>query len=256
MLKILFLYLFTILVLSGYGANDSIIKTNHKISIGFVLNPVDFSIWDFPHALSFESQQDSRDDPPKDHTKQLEALPLLGLNIRYILTQYLNTEIGVYHTQEHVNAIIIRDYIDDSSQIIKYTGFYSCKYLSIPISFGLRLPDNSKKRSLTNIKATFNFDFIFYDNSYNGDSRLYHLNGINTEPYLKLGKKEHTFSNSFNRITPALYIGRERFNKKGTFSFTYGTMFTFPAIYQNNAALIYYKNYKISIAVIGCNYHF
>lgn len=254
MRKILLLSIFIKISTCCYGTADSTsFHFERKLSIGFELVPVAYSKWNFPHAESVSSYR-AASDPAKDYTNQINPVPILGVNVKYALTPHCLVSAGVYNEEEKIVGIFLKDHLTDSTQIIKYTGYYLCKYISIPIAVELHLCDNTEKRSYTNFHISFNFDFVYYDKS-NGDSEIIDSNGNRVESS-PLGKKEHAISNSFNRIAPAIYIGRERFNKKGTFSFTYGSMFTFPAIYQNNTALLYYKNYRISPCVVGCSYHF
>ncbi len=241
-----------VLTVIGFGANDSIQKNkNHAITISFEFAPVSHLKWYFPEHKTVVSYPE---DPPVDYTQKNVLLPICGMHVDYSFNETVKIETAISYSKEEVHAIFFYDTIN-SNKVSRGLGIYISQFVQIPIIINFRIPDNEKKRSYTNLKSGFNFDFIYYEKNLNGIENITPLNG-SFGSGKRLDQDYRSGKYSFNKITPFIFIGREHYNKRANFSFSYGSMFTFKSIYQKHNTVEYFKNYKITPVIIGIAYNF
>jgi hypothetical protein len=163
-------------------------------------------------------------------------------------------EAGVAHSYEKIAGVEIIE-----KQTIGYTrsrtiSNYVVNYLQIPFRMGINFPDKNSSYKLTFISAGLNFDFVFAETKDYGHERYYYPNG-QAIPYSQeklLGRNKFRF----NKISPFVYLGREKYSKTGRVSFKYGIMLVFKSFFQKHNTGEYLKNYKISPLIFGWAYHF
>lgn len=233
----------------GMGQTDSI--TEKKLSIGIELSPFTYSKWNFPENQSVETVHPGS---TRDVSKRYNAFSTMGINLSYRLNRKIILSTGLNYIYENINAVGTTDTFEGYT-VDKDIRLYKCKYWQIPAVLNLRISDNSKYKKFTNIKIGLNFDFIYFENSNYAYETISNSAGYGYY-HTYLNGNKHGLSNSFNRITPFVYIGREIYTERKIFSFSYGSMFTCKSIYQNHVASEFYKNYKITPIVTGVFYHF
>lgn len=164
-------------------------------------------------------------------------------------------EISFSHSYEQIGGVKIVDTLTNGNVSIKRISNYIVNYFQIPIRFGYYIWDdaNYKKKAIF-FSVGINIDFAFFETSNYGNKNYYYSNG-QPVPFTQ-EKLSGSDSFRFNKISPFIYVGREKFNKKGTFSFRYGSMVVFKSFYQKHNTGEYLKNYKISPLIIGFAYHF
>jgi hypothetical protein len=233
--------------------NDSIQKQNiSRITIGFQFVPISYLKWTFPENQTVKSYEDSSEEK-KDNTRKFVPIAKCGLHLSYSLIKVISLETGISYLKEEVDGILLFDTINSTVRN-HYLRSYINKFVQIPLSINFSIPDNSKKRNLTNLKLGMNCDFIYYEKNSYGTESVYSINR-KIISQTNLNGKERPYKYSFHRFVPFVFIGRQFFNKKSTFSFSYGTLVEFNSVFQKHNTSEYLKNYKISVITIGIAYH-
>lgn len=254
MTKWLLFFVCFVFTLISFSANDSIQKSiNHRVSIGFEFAPVSYLKWSFPEYKNVQFNQSSPEEK-KDYSKKIILISPVGLHVSYSFLRVLKMETAISYSKEEIDGIIIYE-TTNYYTVTRYIRSYIMRFIQVPLLVNFKIPDNSKKRSHTNCKAGFNFDFIYYEKNSYGTETIDSING-KTISHIELNGKDRPFKYSFNKITPFIFIGREHYNKNARFSFSYGSMFTFKSIYQQHNTSEYFKNYKITPIIIGIACHF
>jgi hypothetical protein len=247
-------FFFFILAQVSFANNDSIINSNEKkMSIGLQASPFTYSRWSFPENQRIESVNDPGEH--RDATKRYSLITYYGISLTYHLGFHLLIESGLCRSSENIIGIVTSDKLSNSNTIYKDIWEYKCKYIGIPIVLGFSMNDNIERKAFSDFRLGVSMDFVYYESGNYAYETIYDQNGYGFY-HAQLDGNSHSLYNSFNRIVPFVYIGREHFNKKKTFSFKYGSMFTFTSIYQNHVTAQFYKVYKINPLIVGLAYHF
>lgn len=176
-----------------------------------------------------------------------------GFAIGYIYKRVF-IEANITHNYERIAGVQIVEVSSNSYIPKRDISAYTVNYLQMPFRIGLNLKDDNAINRQTFISIGFNFDFVLTETSNYGYRAYYYPNG-KVVPFSQerlSGKNKFRF----NKISPFVYLGREKYSKTGRVSFKYGIMVVFKSLFQQHNTGEYLKNYKISPLILGWAYHF
>lgn len=256
--KYFFLFLLTTISLpiSGITISDSS-KSYSRFSVG--VGFVSFSLmkYRFPDYKNLDPNCNKCSS--KDINTYVTFLFVDDVNVSgsYHFSKRALLKLGIRHLHEEIPGGSYNfDYNGDTTTM-NFIGTLRNRYLSLPLSIGLKIPNNKSESWHTVLEAGVNFDFIYREVQSGGYQIIGYSDTSTSTYYHYFNKPFHARDNkyNFNRISPFIHLYFEWYNRKRIFSFSWGSSFTFESAYQLKNTAEYYKYYKICPFTWGLSYH-